>query len=135
MRNNAVAQFKLLHLRDDVGQFWKNFVFSERLKRRSYEGLYGSTYFWRTYQGQEIDCVEEQESKREGDFGLCIVPLFDGPFKRTNSTNMFLQFLFGMPIRFIHRFRRFPEVMEMAQLMGNIWQGRPSGLADRTLPI
>jgi predicted AAA+ superfamily ATPase len=52
--------------RDDVGQLWKNFVFSERLKRRSYEGHYGSTYFWRTYQGQELDFVEEQEGKRKG---------------------------------------------------------------------
>jgi len=31
----------------------------ERLKRNSYNGYYGNSYFWRTYSGQEIDYIEE----------------------------------------------------------------------------
>lgn len=50
-------------MRNDVGQLWENFVFIERLKSSSYNGFYGKRYFWRTYQGQEIDFIEEVENK------------------------------------------------------------------------
>ena len=49
-------------MRNDVGQLWENFVFIERLKCQTYKGFYGRRYFWRTYQGQEIDFVEEIEN-------------------------------------------------------------------------
>jgi len=63
VRNAVIARFNSLALRDDVGQLWENFVFIERLKKESYEGFYGSRYFWRTYQGQEVDFIEEIEEK------------------------------------------------------------------------
>lgn len=63
VRNAVIAQFNNLDLRNDVGQLWENFVFIERLKSSTYKGFYGSRYFWRTYQGQEIDFVEEIENK------------------------------------------------------------------------
>jgi hypothetical protein len=31
----------------------------ERLKYRTYHSLYANIYFWRTYQQQEIDLIEE----------------------------------------------------------------------------
>lgn len=31
----------------------------ERLKKREYEGTLGNAYFWRTYEQQEIDWIEE----------------------------------------------------------------------------
>jgi len=31
----------------------------ERLKRNTYNGHHGNSYFWRTYSGQEIDYIEE----------------------------------------------------------------------------
>ena len=33
---------------------------------RSYQDIYGSFYFWRTYEGHEIDWVEEREGKLFG---------------------------------------------------------------------
>ncbi|MFH1644169.1 MAG: ATP-binding protein [bacterium] len=63
IRNAVVAQFNPLELRNDVGQLWENFIFIERLKKCSYQGFYGNRYFWRTYQGQEIDFIEEIENK------------------------------------------------------------------------
>jgi len=47
---------------NDVGQLWENFIFIERLKKCSYTGFYGNRYFWRTYQGQEVDFLEEIEN-------------------------------------------------------------------------
>ena len=63
IRNTVVAQFNSLEMRNDIGQLWENFVFIERLKSSSYKGFYGSRYFWRTYQGQEIDFIEKIENK------------------------------------------------------------------------
>ncbi len=65
VRNALISQFNDLDTRDDVGQLWENFVFMERLKRRSYQGIHGNVYFWRTYQGQEIDFIEERDGKLE----------------------------------------------------------------------
>lgn len=62
VRNSVIAQFNPLNLRQDVGQLWENFIYIERLKKTSYEGFYGNRYFWRTYEGQEIDFIEEIES-------------------------------------------------------------------------
>ena len=62
VRNAAIAQFNGLDMRNDQGALWENFVFIERLKKCSYTGFYGSRYYWRTYEGQEIDFVEEIEN-------------------------------------------------------------------------
>lgn len=35
----------------------------ERIKRNSYCRFYGNTYFWRTYDGEEVDFIEEQDSQ------------------------------------------------------------------------
>ena len=66
IRNALIAQFNQLEQRNDVGQLWENFVFVERLKRRTYAPLYANVYFWRTYDQQEIDMVEEREGKLFG---------------------------------------------------------------------
>jgi predicted AAA+ superfamily ATPase len=66
IRNAVVTQFNSLEMRNDVGQLWENFIFIERLKRTSYNGFYGKRYFWRTYQGQEIDFIEDIENTLSG---------------------------------------------------------------------
>lgn len=53
-------------MRNDQGQLWENFIVSERLKMRTYNNIYGSTYFWRTHSGVEIDFVEERAGKLFG---------------------------------------------------------------------
>src|SRR5207244_2979194 len=66
VRNAVVAQFNPLEMRNDVGGLWENFVFIERLKKTAYSGFYGKRYFWRTYQGQEIDFIEQIEGILSG---------------------------------------------------------------------
>ena len=63
IRNAVIAQFNPLDQRDDVGQLWENFVVVERMKHRTYAPIYANAYFWRTYQKQEIDLVEEREGR------------------------------------------------------------------------
>jgi predicted AAA+ superfamily ATPase len=66
IRNAVVSQFNPLDSRDDVGALWENFMVTERLKKFACQGLHGSFYFWRTYDGQELDLVEEREGKLLG---------------------------------------------------------------------
>ena len=61
VRNAVIGQYNLLDSRNDIGILWENFVVAERLKKRSYRGIYGTFHFWRTYDGQEIDYVEERD--------------------------------------------------------------------------
>ncbi len=61
IRNAVIGQYNPLDSRNDIGALWENFIIAERLKKRSYTGIYGSYYFWRTYAGQEIDYVEERD--------------------------------------------------------------------------
>ena len=60
IRNAVIAQFNSLDMRNDIGALWENFMVVERLKFRTYNPLYANMYFWRTYDQQEIDLVEER---------------------------------------------------------------------------
>ena len=66
VRNAVISQYNDLADRNDVGALFENFLVTERLKRNAYRGFYGSCYFWRTYDSQEIDWVEEFEGKLAG---------------------------------------------------------------------
>lgn len=60
IRNTLIANHNPISLRHDVGELWENYLFSERIKYQSYSGMLVNNYFWKTYQQQEIDWVEEQ---------------------------------------------------------------------------
>jgi predicted AAA+ superfamily ATPase len=67
IRNAVIRQFNPLQIRNDVGQLWENFIFTERLKKLAYKGIGSSwtSYFWRTYGQQEIDLIEEWGGRLE----------------------------------------------------------------------
>lgn len=60
VRNALVNNFNPISLRSDRGQLWENFVISERRKKQYWAGNSLNNYFWRTYDQQEIDLVEEK---------------------------------------------------------------------------
>jgi hypothetical protein len=66
IRNAVIRQFNGLDQRQDVGQLWESFLFAERLKHREYARIPANPYFWRTYNQQEIDLVEEREGNLFG---------------------------------------------------------------------
>jgi uncharacterized protein len=66
IRNAIIAQFNSLDMRNDVGALWENFMVIERLKFRAYAPLHANMYFWRTYDRQEIDLVEERGGSFHG---------------------------------------------------------------------
>ena len=60
IRNALIANFSTLSMRTDIGELWENYCFSERLKHQHYQQIQASNYFWRTYQQQEIDWIEDR---------------------------------------------------------------------------
>jgi uncharacterized protein len=66
VRNALINNFNVPSSRDDMGMLWENFLFVERLKKRHYSRIFANDYFWRTYDQQEIDLVEEREGRLWG---------------------------------------------------------------------
>jgi len=59
IRNAIAENFKPIALRDDIGALWENYIICERLKDNWNSCFAKNFYFWRTYDGQEIDLIEE----------------------------------------------------------------------------
>jgi predicted AAA+ superfamily ATPase len=63
IRNALVSNFTPLVLRQDIGQLWENYLIYERLKNINFRGEICEHFFWRTYDGQEIDLIEKKEQE------------------------------------------------------------------------
>jgi predicted AAA+ superfamily ATPase len=63
IRNAVIQNFNPFTMRNDIGALWENFVIMERVKTRAYKELGGRDYFWRTWEKQEIDYLEENAGK------------------------------------------------------------------------
>lgn len=63
LRNALINNFNPLESRSDVGALWENFCISEIMKRNLFENDFREYYFWRTYDGAEIDLVQEKDEK------------------------------------------------------------------------
>ncbi len=63
IRNAIINNFVPIDGRTDAGALWENFCISEYMKYLENQGIYSNLYFWRTYDGTEIDLVEERGGK------------------------------------------------------------------------
>lgn len=63
IRNAIIGSFSPLSVRQDTGALWENYIIGERRKANFNEGLHKAFYFWRTYDRQEIDLIEESSDK------------------------------------------------------------------------
>lgn len=66
IRNALINNFNDLDKRNDVGGLWENFIIIERMKLRKYKSIFAKQYFWKTYDGSEIDLVEQIAEKLNG---------------------------------------------------------------------
>lgn len=66
IRNTLIQNFNPLDLRTDAGRMFENWMIAERMKKNSYRQKLVSPYFWRTYDGNEIDYIEEANQKTQG---------------------------------------------------------------------
>lgn len=60
IRNALIKNFNSISLRMDIGMLWENYLMAERIKYNSYSEKRVNSYFWRTYDQQEIDLIEER---------------------------------------------------------------------------
>lgn len=65
IRNAVINNFSPLSLRQDTGALWENYLIMERFKQINNAGKYGELFFWRTYDGQEIDLIEFSDGTLE----------------------------------------------------------------------
>lgn len=65
IRNAILRDFRPLHMRPESerGALWENFIVSERIKRKLNHRLTTEHYFWRTYDQQEIDLIEDIDGR------------------------------------------------------------------------
>ena len=63
IRNALIRNFNPLSIRNDAGELWENYVLAERIKYQHYTDLHVGNFFWRTYEQQEIDWIEESGGK------------------------------------------------------------------------
>jgi len=63
VRNAVIENFKDIDQRNDKGQLWENFVILEMRKKINNNRELASQYFWRTYDGAEIDLVEQKQDE------------------------------------------------------------------------
>ena len=66
IRNALINNFNSLDIRQDTGALWENFFISERLKAVHNKSRHPNMYFWRTYDGKEIDYIEEEGGRLIG---------------------------------------------------------------------
>lgn len=85
IRNAIIQNFNGLMMRDDRGALWENFFVAERMKFNHYNRRFVNTYFWRTYDQQEIDYIEEYSGK------LLLFECKYNPSKKAKIPNVFKQ--------------------------------------------
>jgi predicted AAA+ superfamily ATPase len=66
IRNGIINNFNRLDSRNDVGDLWENYLASERIKKQNYLKIKTNNYFWRTYDQQELDWLEEKGDQLAG---------------------------------------------------------------------
>lgn len=66
IRNAIINNQNSLAIRDDVGKLWENFIIAEKYKSQLGLGYKTNFYFWRTYEGQEVDLVEDKGGELKG---------------------------------------------------------------------
>ena len=63
IRNAVLNNFTSVDERTDVGALWENFCIAEYLKVLEIKERFSNLYFWRTYDGAEIDLIEEKDGE------------------------------------------------------------------------
>ncbi len=66
LRNALIRNFNPLNLRSDTGELFENWFIMEKIKAASIFERPANFYFWRTYDQQEIDLIEERSGKLYG---------------------------------------------------------------------
>ncbi|OGO27933.1 MAG: ATPase [Chloroflexi bacterium RBG_16_54_11] len=97
IRNALINNFNTFNIRQDTGMLWENFFVSERLKYVHNQRRHPNMYFWRLYNGTEIDYLEEEGGVLTG---------FECKWsmKRWRKPKIFLESYPGSQVHLVNRF-------------------------------
>jgi len=87
IRNTIISNLNPLDIRNDVGALWENFCICEKLKQNTYQNSNINSFFWRNYQQQEIDYIEEKDGK------LSLYEFKRNPTKKAKLPNSFTEYI------------------------------------------
>ena len=96
IRNGIIRNFNELDHRNDQGKLWENFLVMERLKYQAYVRRSANNFFWRTWEGHELDWLEERD-------GTLFAYEFKWSPQRVRFPKPFLQSYEGTSIEVITR--------------------------------
>jgi predicted AAA+ superfamily ATPase len=92
IRNALIGDFNDLSLRTDRGVVWENFLIVERIKSYLNRGESIQPRFWRTYNGAEVDYIEEKGASMiqayEFKFGLSSLGRGTESFKKNYAVEV-----------------------------------------------
>ncbi len=83
LRNAIVGNNQTSVSESEKGLLFENFFIIERIKFLKNQGIYSSQYFWRTYEKQEIDLIEEYDN---------ILHLYECKYSKANFTKSLYDF-------------------------------------------
>lgn len=63
IRNTVINNFNELKFRDDLGALFENLCVVERMKHNNYKNFDANQFFFRSYDGLEVDLIEETDGK------------------------------------------------------------------------
>lgn len=63
IRNALLNSYQPINMRPDAGGIWENFCIVELKKKAQRKERLSKFYFWRTYQAEEIDLIEEEDGE------------------------------------------------------------------------
>ena len=66
IRNALIRNFNSLTVRNDFGGLFENFFIIEKRKKAYFQNKPANFYFWRTYDQEEIDLIEERDGELFG---------------------------------------------------------------------
>lgn len=85
VRNALIRNFNRLNIRNDAGELFENWFVVEKIKAAGIFEKPANFYFWRTYDQQEIDLIEERGGRLTG------YEIKWSPSKRINAPNDWIE--------------------------------------------
>lgn len=104
IRNALIGDFNDFNLRKDSGVIWENFVVIEKIKSLENRGKLKDLFFWRSYNGAEIDLIEKSKTTAK-------LHAFEIKYQNTTMSRGTKEFLkeYTMPVSVIniHNYQEF----------------------------
>ena len=105
IRNALINNFNPIGERNDIGSLWENYMIIERMKFNASKGLDPLYYFFRSYDMQEIDLLEEENG---------IINGFEFKFSKNNmnrtAKDIFTKDLGGKTLEVINKDNYMPFI-------------------------